>query len=117
MAISKITLIPSKIWRKFALLYANLNYENKRQYLIKKGASIGKNTRMNCNVDSFGTEPYLIELGNNVKLSFNVTFLTHDGSTIVINKWDKYKGIVKLRLRLCLRIKNKHYMSGMQYRA
>lgn len=91
MAISKIKIIPSKIWRKFALLYANLNYENKRQYLIKKGASIGKNTRMNCNVDSFGTEPYLIEVGEDCLFASGVRFITHDGGGKVLNTLNKFE--------------------------
>ena len=46
--------IIKKICNRCSLLVANLSYENKRKYLIKKGANIGIGTRMNCNVDAFG---------------------------------------------------------------
>lgn len=33
---------------------------------------------------SFGSEPYLIEIGNNVRITKNVNFLTHDGGVWVL---------------------------------
>lgn len=44
---------------------------------------------------NFGTEPYLIEIGNNVRISGNVYFLTHDGGTWAFRYKDKYKNIFK----------------------
>lgn len=40
----------------------------------------------------FGTEPYLINIGNNVQITHGVTFLTHDGSLWWLFK-DKYPDI------------------------
>ena len=51
--------------------------------LRKKGVTIGNQ----CNISSdvkFGTEPYLISIGNHVRLTSNVQFVTHDGSMWVL---------------------------------
>lgn len=45
-----------------------------------------------CN---FGTEPYLITLDDNVRISFDVTFLTHDGGTYAFRDLDEYKQVSK----------------------
>lgn len=47
---------------------------------LKNGLKRGKQCNYNGGVN-FGSEPYLIELADNVRLSFNVTFVTHDGGT------------------------------------
>jgi acetyltransferase-like isoleucine patch superfamily enzyme len=49
--------------------------------LRKVGVRIGRNCRL-FKVD-WGTEPYLIELGDHVVVSNNVRFLTHDGAVWV----------------------------------
>lgn len=52
-----------RIINKISIMFANRNWESKRRYLIKKGATIGTGTRLNCGVDAFGTEPFLITCG------------------------------------------------------
>jgi acetyltransferase-like isoleucine patch superfamily enzyme len=50
----------------------------------------------NCNfgTKSFGSEPYLIEVGNNFYSSSSVQFITHDGSVNVLrNIYKEYKNI------------------------
>lgn len=44
---------------------------------------------------SFGTEPYLIKLGNHVRISGNVIFTTHDGGTWAFRYREEYKNVVK----------------------
>lgn len=44
-----------------------------------EGVKVGKNCRIYTR--SFGSEPWLIEIGNNVTLTSGVKILTHDGST------------------------------------
>lgn len=61
------------------------NYEQKRKYLIKQGAKIGENTKIISDVSSFGSEPYLVEIGKNCLISNNVNFVTHDGGISVLN--------------------------------
>lgn len=46
--------------------------------LRKKGMTIGNGCSFNKDV-LFGTEPYLISIGNNVRITTGVKFITHDG--------------------------------------
>jgi acetyltransferase-like isoleucine patch superfamily enzyme len=50
--------------------------ESKVKYLRKKGIKIGVNCEINTM--SFSTEPYLIEIGDNVGISDGAVFITHD---------------------------------------
>ncbi|EPF25454.1 hypothetical protein HMPREF1221_02000 [Treponema socranskii subsp. paredis ATCC 35535] len=50
---------------------------------VKNGGLIGKDCEVFPNVD-FGSEPYLIEIGNKVRLTDSVKFFTHDGALWVI---------------------------------
>lgn len=43
----------------------------------------------------FGTEPYLIEIKDYVRLSGNVCFLTHDGGTWAFRHEEEYKHVFK----------------------
>ena len=44
----------------------------------------------------FGSEPYLITLRKNVRISSNVTFITHDGGTWAFrNYWEEYGDVIK----------------------
>lgn len=47
---------------------------------------------LSCN---FGSEPWLVFIGNHVELSGNVTFITHDGSTWVFRNKDRYKSVIR----------------------
>lgn len=58
-----------------------------RNYL---GVKIGSNVRFTGKPD-WGSEPYLIEIGNNVTITQDVTFITHDGSVGLFRK--EYPGI------------------------
>lgn len=71
---------------------ANRNWDSKNAYLRKQGAKIGRNTRLNCTVDSFGTEPYLIEVGDNCLFAGNIHLITHDGGVVVLNNMDYFDG-------------------------
>lgn len=47
------------------------------------GVKIGNNCSFNGAI-TFGSEPYLISLGDNVRCANNVTFVTHDGGMHVL---------------------------------
>ena len=47
---------------------------------VEEGMRVGTGVSVMGSVN-FGSEPYLISLGNNVRISSNVTFITHDGGT------------------------------------
>jgi len=49
----------------------------------KRGVKIGTDCRVYTR--NFGSEPWLIEIGNKVTLTSGVTVLTHDGSTWLFN--------------------------------
>ena len=78
------------IQKRIELLFANRSNESKRNYLIKQGARIGKNTRFNCHVDAFGAEPYLISIGEDCLIAGGVQFVTHDGGVKVLNALNKF---------------------------
>lgn len=83
----------NKIFKKIEFLYVNYLFpsnERKRQFLIKQGAKIGKGTRFNCNTAALGTEPYLIEIGENCLFASDTRFITHDGGISVLNNLNKF---------------------------
>lgn len=61
------------------------------KFLRKKGAKIGENCYIFCpkdtNIDT--SNAYLLEIGNDVKITGPTTILMHDYSTCVINRLDK----------------------------
>ena len=57
----------------------NIITDKKRiEILRKRGVKIGDKTYIEKNV-VFGSEPYLISIGDNVRITSNVKFITHDG--------------------------------------
>lgn len=64
----------------------------KRADLYKKwgGISIGNNCEVYKNV-SFGSEPYLISIGDNVRITSGVKFCTHDGGMWVVRNLEYNK--------------------------
>ncbi|WP_374276689.1 DapH/DapD/GlmU-related protein [Azonexus sp.] len=51
----------------------------------RKGVKVGNRCRIY--IHSFGTEPFLITIGNSVTITSGVRILTHDGSTgLILNK-------------------------------
>lgn len=71
-----------------------------QSYLRKTGVKIGENCDINKSA-VFGTEPYLISIGNNVRITRNVNFITHDGGLRVLRNLgmvdknaDKYGRII-----------------------
>lgn len=65
-----------------------------KRVAIKNGMKVGKNVTAMGNVE-FGTEPYLITLGDEVRISFNVSFVTHDGGTWAFRDRPEYEGVFK----------------------
>jgi len=62
------------------------------EFAKKVGVKYGKNPQFRTK--NFGTEPYLIEVGDDFETSGNVTFITHDGSVGVLrNLYEEYHDI------------------------
>ncbi len=60
--------------------------QNKYQiFLRKSGLKFGNNCDFYKSV-KFGTEPWLIKIGDHVRLTHNVNFITHDGSLWVVRE-------------------------------
>ena len=71
---------------------------NKRKAIrkaIRKGVTLGKNCSISENV-IWGTEPYLIKIGDNVRITRNVQFITHDGGVWVLRNLKKHKNDEKI---------------------
>jgi acetyltransferase-like isoleucine patch superfamily enzyme len=62
-----------------------------RVYLARRlGVRIGSNCQLYyCNLS---TEPYLISIGNNCKITYGVTFMTHDGAKWVLEQNHDFEG-------------------------
>lgn len=63
----------------------------------KQGVTIGEGCVILCS-NPFGSEPYLISIGNHVRMSRGVQFITHDGGVWVIREMAK-KGLVDSKLQ------------------
>lgn len=55
------------------------------------GVKIGKNSRFTGKKISFGSEPYLISIGDNVTITQGVKFQTHDGGVALFR--NEYPGL------------------------
>lgn len=49
-------------------------------------------TRLNCGVEAFGSEPYLITVGKDGLFAKNVNFITYDGGIKVLNSMGYFDG-------------------------
>lgn len=69
-----------------------VNYQIKKQ--IKHGLQLGKDCRLLGRPD-FGSEPYLVKIGNRCTITSGVRFITHDGGTWVFRDKEEYSHIKK----------------------
>lgn len=76
----KLYMVYLKICEKILPYFGKDNMKKKICYYRLKGAKIGENVRAFSPILS--SEPYLIEVGDNVTISTNVKFCTHDNSAI-----------------------------------
>ena len=56
------------------------------KYCRKIGVIIGENCVILGTCQPFGTEPYLVTIGNHVRINDGVQFITHDGGVWVLRK-------------------------------
>ena len=62
------------------------------RYYLRQGLRLGRDVRIMGKPD-FGSEPYLIEIGDHVTISSRVSFVTHDGATWVFRHLPQYRGL------------------------
>lgn len=66
------------------------------KYAIHLGVKIGSNCEIyNC---KWGSEPYLIEIGNHVQITDNVKFFTHGGGWVLRDKYPKFDIFGKIKI-------------------
>jgi acetyltransferase-like isoleucine patch superfamily enzyme len=86
ISIKRIINIIDKIIRKtliktFGALYAQLSHVGYAKWL---GVNMGSDVHIYGNPSKmFGSEPWLITLGNHVHITTDVLFITHDGGTLL----------------------------------
>lgn len=71
---------------------AIIHLKGNEYYARSMGAKIGNN----CSIRTkhFGTEPFLVEIGNNVTLAGDVKLVTHDGSGSKFGRGFRYRKII-----------------------
>jgi acetyltransferase-like isoleucine patch superfamily enzyme len=74
----RLIKVIQKIWLKVLSEFAPLKYAQKVGVKFGKGCKFIK--------PYFGTEPFLIEIGDHVEITAGVTFITHDGSVWVFRE-------------------------------
>lgn len=82
---------------KLKMRYAFYKYikHDRIGFVRKLGVRVGNNCQILCNpLQAFGTEPWLIKLGNHVDVTYGVKFLTHEGGIWCARGVDnKYKNM------------------------
>lgn len=76
------------------LKYKVCSFKEREKMVRDMGVKIGNGCEIYPNV-SFGSEPYLIEIGNNVRLTVGVKITTHDGGLWVLRNNGKLKNADK----------------------
>ncbi|MFP8643707.1 acyltransferase [Priestia aryabhattai] len=72
------------IRRGIRLVKMRLASPSRRAELLRaEGVNLGEGCQIYSNV-TFGSEPYLIEIGNRVRITNGVIFITHDGGMWVL---------------------------------
>jgi acetyltransferase-like isoleucine patch superfamily enzyme len=62
--------------------------------LIRDGLQISADCRL-IGLPNFGSEPYLISIGQHVTISSRVSFVNHDGGTWVFRNQPRYTQVIK----------------------
>lgn len=75
-----------KLLRRLKRVFSDAdNSQEELEYRLKRGLIIGENTHIYSIEGIDGSWPWLIQIGNNVTISSNVTILAHDASTNVVH--------------------------------
>lgn len=91
-----------KIFKR--IYYYYLKKTNTLYYAKKIGVKMGKNNHLYGDI-LWGSEPWLITLGDNVYITNGCKFITHDGGTLILRKY-----IPDLELTFPIVVKNDVYI-------
>lgn len=75
---------------KFHTFYQSLYDKAYIEICKAKGMKVGKDVIF-IEAPAFGSEPYLIEIGDRTKITAGCTFINHDGAMYVIRSMEKYQ--------------------------
>lgn len=74
-----------RLYEKLSLLYKYK--KNPVNYFREIGVEVGKDCRfLGLKKGAFGSEPYLVKIGNHVTLTGDVQFITHDGGVWIFRE-------------------------------
>lgn len=78
----KVERFIKKLFMKtFGAMYASINHVGFAKWI---GVNMGSDVHIYGNPSKmFGTEPWLVTLGNHVHITMDVLFITHDGGTLL----------------------------------
>lgn len=79
-----------RIFLKLHTLYQNFYDKAYIEICKARGLKVGKEVIF-IEAPKFGSEPYLIEIGDRTKITANCTFINHDGAMYVIRSMEKYE--------------------------
>ncbi|XKE94019.1 acyltransferase [Metaplanococcus flavidus] len=65
----------------------------KAKQFTKKNIKVGQNTRILTSYNNFGSEPFLIEIGDNCVITSGVKFINHDASIEVALNFQNIKRV------------------------
>jgi len=80
--VSGLTRAVRSVWSRFAIAIGG--EAAKQKMLRRAGVHIGHHCRIYT--DHFGSEPYLIFIGNHCTITSGVRFVTHDGSCWILRE-------------------------------
>lgn len=86
------------------IIHFYIKKTNPTKYAKKIGVKMGENVHIYSSI-LWGSEPWLITLGNNVYITDGCKFITHDGGTLILRKH-----IPDLELTFPIEIKNDVYI-------
>jgi acetyltransferase-like isoleucine patch superfamily enzyme len=75
-------------------IFRSMNQRFQLWLARRNGLVYGKGCRF-ASVPNFGSEPYLITIGEHVGFAGEVTFITHDGGTWVFRDQERYRKVIK----------------------
>lgn len=82
----------AKVVNKIFSMLQDLQHSAYVQTCVANGLKLGRNVVVRNGV-SFGSEPFLVEIGADSRVAAGVTFVTHSGATVNIRKLPGYEEV------------------------
>lgn len=82
----------AKILNKIFSIIDSLKWNSYYKICVARGLKLGRGVVLRDGIN-FGSEPYLIEIGENSRVSSKVSFITHSGGQLLMRKIEEYKDV------------------------